>query len=137
MEISLGGWRFRTNPAENARGNVPYLCACQSCRNFLAAVETLPGETHAFFRRLGWTSAAPRRRCTAGRWGRTGAATTGSGTTFPGSCCGRLGTRPPIRRHRGRGFCPGEERRMAPLAGEVHMDAFLRLPFVLDEAWED
>lgn len=26
---------------------------------------------------------------------------------------------------------------MAPLAGEVHMDAFLRLPFVLDEAWED
>lgn len=34
-------------------------------------------------------------------------------------------------------FCPGEERRMAPLAGEVHMDAFLRLPFVLDEAWED
>ena len=53
MEISLGGWRFRTNPAENARGNVPYLCACQSCRNFLAAVETLPGEPHAFFRRLG------------------------------------------------------------------------------------
>ena len=53
MLFVLGDWRFRTDPAENLRCNVPYLCTCQSCRNFLAAVETLPGETHAFFCRLG------------------------------------------------------------------------------------
>ena len=53
MLFVLGDWRFRTDPAENARGNVPYLCTCQSCRNFLAAVKTLPGETRDFFRRLG------------------------------------------------------------------------------------
>ena len=53
MEIALGEWRLRTDPAENARDKVPYLRGCQSCRNFLAAVETLPGETQAFFRRLG------------------------------------------------------------------------------------
>ena len=81
MEIALGEWRLRTDPAENARDKVPYLRGCQSCRNFLAAVETLPGETRDFFR----ISATPRRRYTAGRWGRTGAATTGSGTIFPGS----------------------------------------------------
>ena len=44
MEVSLGGWRFRTDPAENGRGNAPYRCTCQSCRNFLAAVEALSGE---------------------------------------------------------------------------------------------
>ena len=55
MEIALGEWRLRTDPAENARDKVPYLRGCQSCRNFLATVETLPGETHAFFRRLGLT----------------------------------------------------------------------------------
>ena len=43
MEIALGEWRLRTDPAENARDKVPYLRGCQSCRNFLAAVETLPG----------------------------------------------------------------------------------------------
>lgn len=53
MEIALGEWRLRTDPAENARGKVPYLRGCQSCRNFLAAVETPPGETRDFFRRLG------------------------------------------------------------------------------------
>ena len=41
MLFVLGDWRLRTDPAENARGKVPYLCGCQSCRNFLAAVETL------------------------------------------------------------------------------------------------
>ena len=28
-------------------------------------------------------------------------------------------------------------RRMPPMAGDVQMDAFLRLPFVLEEPWED
>lgn len=87
MLFVLGGWRFRTDPAENARGNVPYLCTCQSCRNFLAAVETLPGETQAFFRRLGLRVAFLRR--------------------------------------------------MPPMVGDVQMDAFFHLPFVLDEPWED
>lgn len=123
MEISLGGWRFRTNPAENARGNVPYLCACQSCRNFLAAVETLPGETHAFFRRLG-----PDGCCDYRVW-----------YDFSGELLRAPGDKAPYPAAPGPrvAFCPGEERRMAPLAGEVHMDAFLRLPFVLDEPWED
>ena len=53
MLFVLGDWRLRTDPAENARGKVPYLRGCQSCRNFLAEVETLPGETRDFFRRLG------------------------------------------------------------------------------------
>lgn len=53
MLFVLGDWRLRTDPAENARDKVPYLRGCQSCRNFLAAVETLPGETRDFFRRLG------------------------------------------------------------------------------------
>ena len=86
MEIALGEWRLRTDPAENARDKVPYLRGCQSCRNFLAAVETLPGGRPGISSGgWGWTSAAPRRRCTAGRWGRTGAAITGSDTTFPES----------------------------------------------------
>ena len=53
MLFVLGEWRLRTDPAENLRCKVPLLCGCQSCRNFLAAVETLPGETRDFFRRLG------------------------------------------------------------------------------------
>ena len=32
MEIALGEWRLRTDPAENARDKVPYLRGCQSCR---------------------------------------------------------------------------------------------------------
>ena len=66
---------------------MPYLRICRGCGNFLAAVETLPEETHAFFYRLGLRVA----------------------------------------------FC----HRMPPRAGNVQVDAFLPLPFVLGEAWED
>ena len=72
MLFVLGDWRFRTDPAENARGNVPYLCTCQSCRNFLAAVETLPGETHAFFRRLGLDIRCPTEALVSGPLGPDG-----------------------------------------------------------------
>ena len=85
MLFVLGDWRLRTDPAENARGKVPYLCGCQSCRNFLAAVETLPGRPGISSGGWDWTSAAPRRRWSAGRRGRTGAVSTGSGTTSPES----------------------------------------------------
>ena len=66
MLFVLGDWRFRTDPAENARGNVPYLCTCQSCRNFLAAVKTLPGETRDFFRRLGLDIRCPTEALVSG-----------------------------------------------------------------------
>ena len=93
MEISLGGWRFRTNPAENARGNVPYLCACQSCRNFLAAVETLPGETHAFFRRLGLDIRCPTEALVSGPLGPDGCCDYRVWYDFPGEL-----TRTPVDR---------------------------------------
>lgn len=72
MEIALGEWRLRTDPAENARDKVPYLRGCQSCRNFLATVETLPGETHAFFRRLGLDIRCPTEALVSGPLGPDG-----------------------------------------------------------------
>ena len=72
MLFVLGDWRFRTDPAENLRCNVPYLCTCQSCRNFLAAVETLPGETRDFFRRLGLDIRCPTEALHCGPLGADG-----------------------------------------------------------------
>ena len=72
MEIALGEWRLRTDPAENARDKVPYLRGCQSCRNFLAAVETLPGETRDFFRRLGLDIRCPTEALHCGPLGADG-----------------------------------------------------------------
>ena len=139
MEIVLGEWRLRTDPAENARGNVPYLCTCQSCRNFLAAVETLPGEPHAFFRRLGLDIRCPTEALVSGPLGPDGCCDYRVWYNFSGELLRAPGDKAPYPAAPGLrvAFCPGEERRMAPLAGEVHMDAFLRLPFVLDEPWED
>ena len=139
MLFVLGDWRFRTDPAENARGNVPYLCGCQSCRNFLAAVETLPGETHAFFRRLGLDIRCPTEALVSAPPGPDGRCDYRVWYDFPGELLQTPGDMAPYPAAPGLrvAFCPGEERRMAPLAGEVHMDAFLRLPFVLDEPWED
>ena len=139
MEIALGEWRLRTDPAENARDKVPYLRGCQSCRNFLATVETLPGETHAFFRRLGLTIRCPTEALVSGPLGPDGCCDYRVWYNFSGELLRAPGDKAPYPAAPGLrvAFCPGEERRMAPLAGEVHMDAFLRLPFVLDEAWED
>ena len=139
MLFVLGDWRFRTAPAENARGNVPYLCGCQSCRNFLAAVETLPGETHAFFRRLGLDI-----RCPTEIMGQSPPEADGKipyrvWYDFPGELLQTPADKAPYPAAPGLrvAFCPGGERRMAPMAGDVQMDAFLRLPFVLEEPWED
>lgn len=139
MEIALGEWRLRTDPAENARDKVPYLRGCQSCRNFLAAVETLPGETHAFFRRLGLDIRCPTEALVSGPLGPDGCCDYRVWYNFSGELLRAPGDKAPYPAAPGLrvAFCPGEERRMAPLAGEVHMDAFLRLPFVLDEPWED
>ena len=139
MEIALGEWRLRTDPAENARDKVPYLRGCQSCRNFLAAVETLPGETRDFFRRLGLDIRCPTEALVSGPLGPDGRCEYRVWYDFPGELTRTPVDRAPYPAAPGLrvAFCPGEERRMAPLAGEVHMDAFLRLPFVLDEAWED
>ena len=139
MEIALGEWRLRTDPAENARDKVPYLRGCQSCRNFLATVETLPGETHAFFRRLGLDIRCPTEALVSGPLGPDGCCDYRVWYNFSGELLRAPGDKAPYPAAPGLrvAFCPGEERRMAPLAGEVHMDAFLRLPFVLDEAWED
>ena len=139
MEIALGEWRFRTDPAENVRGNVPYLCGCQSCRNFLAAVETLPEETHAFFRRLGLDIRCPTEALVSGPPGPDGRCDYRVWYDFPGELLQTPVDKAPYPAAPGLrvAFCPGEERRMAPMAGEVHMDAYFRLPFVLDEAWED
>lgn len=139
MEIALGEWRLRTDPAENARDKVPYLRGCQSCRNFLATVETLPGETHAFFRRLGLDIRCPTEALVSGPLGPDGCCDYRVWYDFSGELLRAPGDKAPYPAAPGLrvAFCPGEERRMAPLAGEVHMDAFLRLPFVLDEAWED
>ena len=139
MEIALGEWRLRTDPAENARDKVPYLRGCQSCRNFLATVETLPGETHAFFRRLGLDIRCPTEALVSGPLGPDGCCDYRVWYNFSGVLLRAPGDKAPYPAAPGLrvAFCPGEERRMAPLAGEVHMDAFLRLPFVLDEPWED
>lgn len=139
MEIALGEWRLRTDPAENARDKVPYLRGCQSCRNFLAAVETLPGEPHAFFRRLGLDIRCPTEALVSGPLGPDGCCDYRVWYDFSGELLRAPGDKAPYPAAPGLrvAFCPGEERRMAPLAGEVHMDAFLRLPFVLDEPWED
>ena len=87
----------------------------------------------------GWTSAAPRRRWSAGRWGPDGCCDYRVWYNLSGELLRAPGDKAPYPAAPGLrvAFCPGEERRMAPLAGEVHMDAFLRLPFVLDEPWED
>lgn len=139
MEIALGEWRLRKDPAENARDKVPYLRGCQSCRNFLATVETLPGETHAFFRRLGLDIRCPTEALVSGPLGPDGCCDYRVWYNFSGELLRAPGDKAPYPAAPGLrvAFCPGEERRMAPLAGEVHMDAFLRLPFVLDEPWED
>ena len=139
MEIALGEWRLRTDPAENARDKVPYLRGCQSCRNFLATVETLPGETHAFFRRLGLDIRCPTEALVSGPLGPDGCCDYRVWYNFSGELLRAPGDKAPYPAAPGLrvAFCHGEERRMAPLAGEVHMDAFLRLPFVLDEPWED
>ena len=139
MLFVLGDWRFRTDPAENARGNVPYLCGCQSCRNFLAAVETLPGETHAFFRRLGLDIRCPTEALVSAPPGPDGRCDYRVWYDFPGELRQVPADKAPYPAAPGLKvtFCPGEERRMAPMAGDVHMDAFLRLPFVLDEPRED
>lgn len=139
MLFVLGDWRFRTDPAENLRCKVPLLCTCQSCRNFLAAAETLPGETHAFFRRLGLDFRCPTEALLSGPPGPDGCCEYHAWYDFPGELLRMPADKAPYPAAPGLrvAFCPGEERRMAPLAGEVHMDAFLRLPFVLDEPWED
>ena len=139
MRFLLGNWQLRTDPAENARGKVPLLCTCQGCRNFLAAVETLPGETRNFFHRLGldircptevllWEPPGPDGYCDYQVW-----------YDFPGELLRIPADKPPYPAAPGLrvAFCSGEERRMAPLVGQVHMDAFFHLPFVLDEPWED
>ena len=139
MLFVLGDWRFRTDPAENARDKVPYLRGCQSCRNFLAAVETPPGETRDFFRRLGLDLRCPTEALVSGPPGPDGRCEYRVWYDFPGALTQVPADRAPYPAAPGLrvAFCPGEERRMAPVAGEIHMDAFLRLPFVLDEAWED
>lgn len=139
MEIALGEWRLRTDPAENARGKVPLLCTCQSCRNFLAAAETLPGETHAFFRRLGLDFRCPTEVLLSGPPGLDGRCDYRVWYDFPGALLQTPADREPYPAAPGLrvAFCPGEERRMVPLAGEVHMDAYFRRPFVLDEPRED
>ena len=139
MLFVLGDWRLRTDPAENARDKVPYLRGCQSCRNFLAAVETLPGETRDFFRRLGLDIRCPTEALVSGPLGPDGCCDYRVWYDFSGELLRAPGDKAPYPAAPGLrvAFCPGEERRMAPLAGEVHMDAFLRLPFVLDEARED
>ena len=139
MEIALGEWRMRTDPAENARDKVPYLRGCQSCRNFLAAVETLPGEARDFFRRLGLDIRCPPEALHRRPPGPDGRCEYRVWYDFPGELTQVPADRAPYPAAPGLrvAFCPGEERRMAPLAGEVHMDAFLRLSFVLDEPWED
>ena len=135
MLFVLGGWRFRTDPAENARGNVPYLCTCQSCRNFLAAVETLPGETHAFFRRLGLDIRCPTEALVSGPLGPDGCCDYRVWYDFSGELLRAPGDKAPYP------AAPGLRvaflRRMPPTAGDVQMDAFLHLPFMLDEPWED
>ena len=109
MLFVLGDWRFRTDPAENARGTVPYLCTC------------------------------PTEALVSGPLGPDGCCDYRVWYNFSGELLRAPGDKAPYPAAPGLrvAFCPGEERRMAPLAGEVHMDAFLRLPFVLDEPWED
>lgn len=139
MLFVLGDWRLRTDPAENARDKVPYLCICQSCRNFRAAVETLPGETREIFRRLGLDIRCPTEALVSGPLGPDGGCDYRVWYDFPGELLQMSADKAPYPAAPGLrvAFCPGEERRMAPMAGEVHMDAFLHLPFVLDEPWED
>ena len=139
MEFLLGDWRFGTDPAENRRCNVPYFCGCQSCRNFLQAVETLRRETWDFFRHLGLDI-----RCPTEIMGQSPPEADGKipyrvWYDFPGELRQVPADKAPYPAAPGLKvtFCPGEERRMAPMAGDVHMDAFLRLPFVLDEPRED
>lgn len=135
MEIALGEWRLRTDPAENARGKVPYLRGCQSCRNFLAAVETLPGETRDFFRRLGLDIRCPTEALHRRPPGPDGRCEYRVWYDFPGELTQVPADRAPYP------AAPGLRvaflRRMPPMVGDVQMDAFFHLPFVLDEPWED
>ena len=135
MEIALGEWRLRTDPAENARGKVPYLRGCQSCRNFLAAVETPPGETRDFFRRLGLDIRCPTEALHRRPPGPDGRCEYRVWYDFPGEL-----TRTPVDRApypAAPGLRVAFLRRMPPMVGDVQMDAFFHLPFVLDEPWED
>ena len=135
MEIALGEWRLRTDPAENARDKVPYLRGCQSCRNFLAAVETLPGETHAFFRRLGLDIRCPTEALVSAPPGPDGRCDYRVWYDFPGELLQTPGDKAPYPA--APGLRVAFRRRMPPMAGDVQMDAFLCLPFVLEEPWED
>ncbi len=135
MLFVLGDWRFRTDPAENARGKVPYLRGCQSCRNFLAAVETPPGETRDFFRRLGLDIRCPTEALHRRLPGPDGRCEYRVWYDFPGELTQVPADRAPYP------AAPGLRvaflRRMPPMVGDVQMDAFFHLPFVLDEPWED
>ena len=135
MEFLLGDWRFGTDPAENRRCNVPYFCGCQSCRNFLAAVETLPGETHAFFRRLGLDIRCPTEALVSAPPGPDGRCDYRVWYDFPGELLQTPGDKAPYPA--APGLRVAFRRRMPPMAGDVQMDAFLCLPFVLEEPWED
>ena len=135
MLFVLGDWRLRTDPAENARGKVPYLRSCQSCRNFLAAVETPPGETRDFFRRLGLDIRCPTEALHRRPPGPDGRCEYRVWYDFPGELTQVPADRAPYP------AAPGLRvaflRRMPPMVGDVQMDAFFHLPFVLDEPWED
>ena len=135
MLFVLGDWRLRTDPAENARDKVPYLRGCQSCRNFLAAVETPPGETRDFFRRLGLDIRCPTEALHRRPPGPDGRCEYRVWYDFPGELTQVPADRAPYP------AAPGLRvaflRRMPPMVGDVQMDAFFHLPFVLDEPWED
>ena len=135
MEIALGEWRLRTDPAENARGNVLYRCTCQSCRNFLAVVETLSGETRDFFRRLGLDIRCPTEALHCGPLGPDGCCDYRVWYDFSGELTRMPADRAPYP------AAPGLRvailRRMPPMVGDVQLDAVFHLPFVLDEPWED
>ena len=135
MLFVLGDWRLRTDPAENARGKVPYLRGCQSCRNFLAAVETPPGETRDFFRRLGLDIRCPTEALHRRPPGPDGRCEYRVWYDFPRELTQVPADRAPYP------AAPGLRvaflRRMPPMVGDVQMDAFFHLPFVLDEPWED
>ena len=135
MLFVLGDWRLRTDPAENARGNVLYRCTCQSCRNFLAVVETLSGETRDFFRRLGLDIRCPTEALHRRPPGPDGRCEYRVWYDFPGELTQVPADRAPYP------AAPGLRvaflRRMPPMVGDVQMDAFFHLPFVLDEPWED
>lgn len=146
-EFTFGPYCIQTDVSGNAGWNVPYFCDCQTCRNFLAAVETSPAEVKDFFAELGLDMRCPTEALADAGLQPDGTLHCAAWYDFPGRMLKGVLLAEKNKAHgHGRMNCaapgiqaafkPGNTRPMAPCPGRIYIDAALDLPWVLPELYE-